>query len=42
MSALEKPADYVVVRKMLEAGLSPDPQRVGDVNQPLRSLLPAA
>lgn len=42
VEAVNAPADFMVARKMLESGLSPDAHLVGDADRPLRSLLPAA
>lgn len=32
--------DYVQGRKLVEAGVSPDPERVADTAQPLKELMP--
>jgi 3-phenylpropionate/trans-cinnamate dioxygenase ferredoxin reductase component len=42
VESVNAPADYMVARKWLESGASPDPKRVADAGQPLRSLLPLA
>ncbi len=40
--AVNAPADFMVARKLLEAGVQPTPERIADPAQPLRTLLPAA
>jgi 3-phenylpropionate/trans-cinnamate dioxygenase ferredoxin reductase subunit len=40
--AVNAPADFMVARKLLEAGVQPAPERLADPAQPLRALLPAA
>ncbi len=42
VEALNAPADYMMARKLLEAGLSPPAAVVADAAQPLRALLAAA
>jgi 3-phenylpropionate/trans-cinnamate dioxygenase ferredoxin reductase subunit len=42
VESVNAPADYMVARKWLEAGLSPDPAQVVDAGIPLRSLQPSA
>ena len=39
VESVNAPADYIVARKWLEAGLSPPPDRLQDPSTPLRSIL---
>jgi 3-phenylpropionate/trans-cinnamate dioxygenase ferredoxin reductase subunit len=39
VESVNAPADYMLARKCLEAGLSPPPDRLKDSSMPLRSIL---
>jgi 3-phenylpropionate/trans-cinnamate dioxygenase ferredoxin reductase subunit len=41
VESVNAPADYMMARKLLEAGLSPDPANVADTAIPLRTFLPS-
>ena len=42
VESVNAPADYMMARKLLEAGASPPGPQVADPGQPLRALMPNA